>query len=311
MGNLYVTLANVEKGRRETNINDANRSTIECLIPVEQAGKLDTTQIPWANVRVGFTSEYKTNATVISAIRESLHLKDGAFDTKHKGIRIIADSASLSDGKLVINFGTQSKVGLLNTNLRGLGDGGTTTRIICEALKTGFEQDENKKQYVRLFVYCGDYGRDEMAEMVTSWNLGANAKEVDLLNYQEKFKVFKTMLKKPSGILVGGTREPFPAVSFYSGEEGEYSIAELVQFVCLFAMDSGREAYNGTGTCLDFFMNEETQPKFLKALPFLFDIVFLYESILAQLPDLYNTYANQGVGGRFAATRTIAKGSKN
>jgi hypothetical protein len=309
--NTYAALLNVEKGRREVDLNDANRCTIEGLVPVEQLNKLDVTQIPWANVRIGFNDAKKSR--VAKDIRTSLYLKDGAFANKHKGIRIIADSATLSDGKLIINFGGQSKIGNFNSNIRGVGDGGTTIRVTCEALKDvedPFVQGD-AKQYVRVFVYCGDYEKDETAALVESWNKGENVTEADMLNYKKEFRDLEILVEKtPFGTILpkSGVRK-FPEVSFFSGDPGSYDVTDLIQFVGLFAMDDARQAYNGTGSCLSFFQHEQT--RFQKMLPLMFDIIWLYESIVSELPSLYNGEGKNGTGlGRFAATRPVMSGSK-
>jgi len=309
--NTYVTLNNVEKGRKETDMNDANRYIFECLVPAEQAPKLDVTQIPWANIRIGFNSEFKS--AVVKEIETSLYLQDGTFHSKHKGVRIVADSATLDNGKLTINFGNHSIVGNHNSNLHGLGDGGTTVRVISEAIKRpegAFEQGDSK-QYVRLYVYCGDYTRLEMAGLVESWNTGLNASQKDMMAYQKKFSSIESLLKRtPTGVTLpaSGCRK-FPDVSYYSGDPGDYDITELVQMVCLFAMEEPRAAYAGTGGCLSFFDGDDTKGKFQKALPLLFDIMFLYESIVFELPDLYNATGKKGTGlGRFGGTRPIEKG---
>lgn len=309
--NTSITLNNVEKGRKEVDMNDANRSIFECLVPVEQAAKLDVTQIPWANIRVGYNSEFKS--AVVREIEDSLYLQDGAFHSKHKGIRVVADSANLDNGKLTINFGSRSTIGNSNNNLRGLGDGGTTVRVISEALKRAegaFEQGE-QKQYVRLYVYCGNYEKSEMTELVESWNTGLNASQKDMMSYQKKFLAIERLLAKtPTGVVLptsGGRK--FPDVSYYSGDPGDYDITELVQMICLFSMEEPRAAYSGTGGCLNFFDGEDTKAKFLSTLPLLFDIVFLYESIVFELPDLYNATGKKGTGlGRFGGTRPIEKG---
>jgi hypothetical protein len=310
---LLATISSVEKGRREVNLNDANRCTWECLVPVEQINKLDVTQIPWANIRVGYNKDgYKS--PFAKEIRDSLYLRDGNFDSQHKGIRIIADSANLNDGKLTINFGTQAKVGNFNTNTRGLGDGGTTVRLISEALRDAAEpfiQGESK-QYVRLFVYCGNYSKEDTSSMVEAWNTGMNAKSSDMLNYQKRFDGLKKMLDgKPFGLTLpkSGVRK-FPSVSYYTGENADYDITEIVQFGCLFAMDSARTAYTGVGGCLSFF--EKEAAKFKRVQPLLFDIIYLYESIISELPELYNGTGKNGGGlGRFLATRPVAAGSKS
>src|ERR1035437_4056477 len=106
--NRYATLHHVENGHKEVDVSNRNRYIFECLVPVEEGGKLDVTEIPWANIRIGYGEEYKS--PVAKDISFSLYSKDGSFHTKHKGIRIIAKNVTLNNGKLFINFG-ESNIG--------------------------------------------------------------------------------------------------------------------------------------------------------------------------------------------------------
>lgn len=305
---MQIVLSNVEKGRREVDITDANRSIVECLLPVEEACKLDVSQIPWANIRIGYNEQFKSR--VVKELKESLYLRNGEFHNKHKGVRVIANSADLDKGKLTIDFGRYASVGNFNTNTRGLGDGGTTVRVISESLKSvqPFVQSR-EKQYVRLYIHCGDYDKDEVAELVESWNTGLQANQQDMLHYRRTFDDIRNYLEAtPKGKLlpVSGVRK-FPQVSYYSGDPGQYDITEIIQLLCLFSMEEPRKAYAGTTGCLNFFCSDEGKERFMKVLPLVFDIVYLYETILYEIQDVYNASGKKGTGGKFLATRPVEK----
>jgi hypothetical protein len=185
---------------------------------------------------------------------------------------------------LSINFG--------NSENRGLGNGGTTTRVVCDLLKGAApfvqSKDDSKVQYVKVFVYCGDYRSDEVSDLVEGWNTNLQVDEFSMAHHRHAFEDIKKMLDKP----VKG--KSFPEVAYFFGDTGEYSIEQVLQLLCVFAMDEARSAYAGVGGCLRHFLSEEGKVEVMKVLPLVHDIFRLYETIAAESPELWN--AKEGGG---------------
>jgi len=103
---------------------------------------------------------------------------------------------------------------------------------------------------------------------------------------------------------------PFPKVSYFFGDNGDYDVADVVQILCTLAMGSGEgdreeaaRVYSGFGGCLDFYQEDMAKGRdsiIRKLEPLIYDILYLAEIIPAEMPKLYNT-----VGGKFMALDLI------
>jgi len=155
-----VVLNGVVRPQYAVSPTNPNRSVLSMFVPVEELRKLDESQIPWVNPRIGFTDAAGADKSrVRSDIREGLEARDGKFHERHLGVQLIASTARADEGVATIDFGTSDN--------RGIGNGGTTVRVISAMLKepTPFVQlkDPAKKQYVKVSVFCGEYHRDEVS----------------------------------------------------------------------------------------------------------------------------------------------------
>jgi hypothetical protein len=280
-----TTLNKVVKGHRDVSPTNPNRVIVSAYVPVEELRKFDTPIIPWVNPRIGYTNEPGADKSrVRSSIKDAILLKDGKFHEAHLGVQLIANSATIEDGRLNIVFG--------NGENRGLGNGGTTTRVVCDMLKgtSPFVQskDESKIQYVKVSVYCGDYRGSEVSDLVEGWNTNLQVDEFSMAHHRNAFEDIEKMLKKP----VNG--KSFPEVAYFFGDTGEYTIDQVLQLLCVFAMEEARSAYAGVGGCLRWFLSEEGNTRVMKVLPLVHDIFRLHETIAAESPELWN--AKEGGG---------------
>lgn len=300
-----VVLRGAVKGHLDKNPNNPNRYKVEALIPVDQVQQFEPEELggtmPWCNPRLGFSDIRGTSKSRVRRdIEESLRDVDGRFHERNNGIKMIATDAKLEDGTITIDFGS----GIVRKNQRGLGDGGTTSMVIISAFKDGFEQskDKDKQQFVKITIYCGDYGKDEVYEMVRAWNTNLQVDDFSLANQRGDFKwIEKVVSQIPL----------FPKVAYFFGDTGDYAVEDVIQVLCAFAMLGDREdpnypdftsqaaarVYSGVDGCLKFYLEDLAQGSnsMVKKLePLIADMLLLNELIPTEIAGIYNSN-----GGRF------------
>ena len=282
-----LTLKSVREGRRTTDPVNEHFYQFTGMIPLEEVILLKNGgTCPWTNPRL-----MSANSGIAKDIAESAVKDLGKFHKLNRGPVLIADAARLENGILTIDFGSSGKK-------RGLADGGTTVTALTKVISDGFEQSSEKElqQFVNVRVMCGPYTEPEVEQLVEALNTNKQVDEFSLAEYRNDFSWIKSAL--------ASANPKFPAVVYRVGDEGEYTIQEIVQVLSLFALPEPSTAYVSKQKCLDTYL--EDRKSFEKFAPILVDLLKLYEYIPLVISTKYNKD-----GGKLLALEMIkSKASK-
>lgn len=304
---ITEVLRGVVNGSHKKDPNNDNRYVIEAYLPVSEVTKLFDG--PWANPRIGKSDESGVKSSRIAKdIITSLETNPALFHEKNNGITLIADSAKLEahggrPGTLVIRYSSENFLKSYRQNcdntqqIRGLANGGTTTGAITAHLRSGENVVNSVRDaFVKIQVRCGDYGHEEVSEIVTSLNNNLTVDPFSSANYDGAFKELRNFLESDKAMYNG---RHFPKVAYFFGDSGEYQIQEIVQLLALFARysDDGEtpmpeKAYTGVSGALDFWKKNKRDA--LRFLPLLPSIVAQKEYIIAKSRAVYNTKGSFG-----------------
>lgn len=257
------------------------------MIPLEEIILLKNGgTCPWTNPRL-----MSANSGIAKEIAESAVKELGKFHKLNRGPVLIADAARLENGVLTIDFGSSTKK-------RGLADGGTTVTALTKVISEGFEQSPEKEsqQFVNIRVMCGPYTEAEVEQLVEALNTNKQVDEFSLAEYRNDFSWIKTGL--------ANAIPKFPAVIYRVGDEGEYTIQEIIQVLSLFALPEPSTAYVSKQKCLDTYLDD--RKSFEKFGPVLVDLLKLYE----YLPLVISTKYNKDGGKLLALEMIKSKPSK-
>ncbi len=282
-----LTLKSVREGRRTTDPVNEHFYQFTGMIPLEEVILLKNGgTCPWTNPRL-----MSANSGIAKDIAESAVKDLGKFHKLNRGPVLVADAARLENGILTIDFGSSAKK-------RGLADGGTTVTALTKVISEGFEQSSEKElqQFVNVRVMCGPYTEAEVEQLVEALNTNKQVDDFSLAEYRNDFSWIKTALAS-----VG---PKFPAVIYRMGDEGEYTIQEIIQVLSLFALSEPSTAYVSKQKCLDTYL--EDRKSFEKFAPILLDLLKLYEYI----PFVISTKYNKDGGKLLALEMIKSKPSK-
>lgn len=300
-----LTLHGVLKGHKDVSPTNPNRFVFSGYLPVDEVPKLAMSDsMPWCNPRYGYSDQKGVQRSSYVAREIKGSLNEPGFHERNQGIDLVANNATLENGILTIDFGT------IKSLKRGLGNGGTTTMVIIDALVDGVfvqPEEKDKKQYVKLSVYCGEYENADVDDMVEAWNTNRQVDTSSLANFTGKYEWIKKQLEKS---LPGPGK--FPKVAYFFGDTGDYRVEEVIQILSLFAMPDAAKAYSGFGGCLDFFLTDLEQGKESKLRelePVLLDLLYLSEIIPGEIQEMYNAKGKKGKGGVFKGLGMIEKGN--
>jgi len=231
------------------------------------------------------------NSGIAKDIAESAVKDLGKFHKLNRGPVLVADAARLENGILTIDFGSSAKK-------RGLADGGTTVTALTKVISEGFEQSSEKElqQFVNVRVMCGPYTEAEVEQLVEALNTNKQVDDFSLAEYRNDFSWIKTALTSAG--------PKFPAVIYRMGDEGEYTIQEIIQVLSLCALSEPSTAYVSKQKCLDTYL--EDRKSFEKFAPILLDLLKLYEYI----PFVISTKYNKDGGKLLALEMIKSKPSK-
>ncbi len=280
-----LTLKNVQNGHRSPDPVKSHFYEIAGRIPLEEVILLKYGgSCPWTNPRL--TSG---NSGIAKEIQASATLSRGKFHELNRGPVLIAESAKFDSnaGTIVIDFGPSSKK-------RGLADGGTTVTALSKVIADGFEQspEKDEQQFVNVRIMCGPYSDTEVEQLVEALNTNKQVDAFSIANYSGDFKWIKKILDDAR----------FPRVSYFDGDDGEYTIQEVIQILSLFALPLNGDpdgpgpttAYVSKQKCLESYQEEPAA--FTKFSPVLVDLLEMSEYIPATIATKY-TNAGGRLGG--------------
>lgn len=264
-----LTLKSVREGRRTTDPVNEHFYQFAGMIPLEEVILLKNGgTCPWTNPRL-----MSANSGIAKDIADSAVKDLGKFHKLNRGPVLIADAARLENGVLTIDFGSSTKK-------RGLADGGTTVTALTKVISEGFEQSSEKElqQFVNVRVMCGPYTEAEVEQLVEALNTNKQVDDFSMAQYRGDFSWIKKALD--------AANPKFPDVIYRVGDEGEYTIQEIVQVLSLFALAEPSTAYVSKQKCLDTYL-EDRKP-FEQLAGVLVDLLKLYEYIPLTISTKYN-----------------------
>ena len=274
-----LTLKNVQNGHRSPDPVKSHFYEIIGRIPLEEVILLKHGgTCPWTNPRL--TSG---NSGIAKEIQASATSSRGKFHELNRGPVLVAESAKLDSnaGTIVIDFGPSSKK-------RGLADGGTTVTALSKVIAEGFKQSKEKDehQFVNVRIMCGPYSDTEVEQLVEALNTNKQVDAFSIANYSGDFNWIKKILDDAR----------FPKVSYFDGDEGDYTIQEVIQILSLFALplnpdtdDPGpgpTTAYVSKQKCLEIYREEPLA--FERFSTVLVDLLEMSEYIPATIATKYS-----------------------
>lgn len=284
-----LTLKNVQNGHRSPDPVKPHFYEITGRIPLEQVVLLKNGgTCPWTNPRLT-----KFNSGIAKEIARSATASRGQFHELNRGAVLVAESAKYDSngGTIVIDFGPPSKK-------RGLADGGTTVTALSKVIEDGFEQsiERDEQQFVNIRIMCGPYSDSEVEQLVEALNTNKQVDAFSIANYGGSFNWIKEVLERGN----------FPKVSYFDGDDGEYTIQEVIQILSLFVLPLDEEeegpgpttAYVSKQKCLEIY--KEKTSAFKKFAPVLLELLEMSEYIPATIAPKYGD-----TGGRLRALSLI------
>jgi hypothetical protein len=274
-----LTLKSVQNGHRSPDPVKSHFYEISGRIPLEEVILLKNGgTCPWTNPRLT-----KFNSGIAKEVASSATSSRGKFHELNRGAVLVAESAKLDSnaGTIVIDFGPTSKK-------RGLADGGTTVTALSKVIEDGFTQSKEKdeQQFVNIRIMCGPYSDTEVEQLVEALNTNKQVDAFSIANYSGSFKWIKKALEDAK----------FPKVSYFDGDEGEYTIQEVLQILSLFVLplnpdpdDPGpgpTTAYLSKQKCLEIY--RESTDAFEKFAGVLVELLEMSEYIPATIAVKYN-----------------------
>jgi len=276
----------LKEGRRTSDPTNPNRYSFVGLTPVGEALKFQLGNIPWVNPR-----HPNPKSKMARVIKASAFENRGKFHLLNRGATVIAEDGKLEQEVLHVEFGPAKK--------RGLIDGGTTIGALVDALTDGFTQSPEKEdlQLFRVQVFCGRWTDEEVVDLAEALNTSVQVDSFSIANLAGTFDWIKNALQK--------SRAAFK-VSYFTNDEGEVGIDDIVQWLALFMMDEPHTAYSSKEKCLEHF--EANLNEYKKCEAVLLDIIKLSEYVPFQSKLLYNASGNHKFG-RLGIISDSTKGS--
>jgi hypothetical protein len=286
-----LTLKYVQNGHRSPDPVKSHFYEISGRIPLEEVILLKNGgTCPWTNPRLT-----KFNSGIAKEVSASASSSRGKFHELNRGVVIVAESAKFdsSAGTIVIDFGSSSKK-------RGLADGGTTVTALSKVIEDGFTQSNEKdeQQFVNIRIMCGPYSDTEVEQLVEALNTNKQVDAFSIANYGGNFKWIKKTLEDAK----------FPKVAYFDGDEGEYTIQEVLQILSLFVLPLNADAdetgpgpttaYVSKQKCLEIY--RDNQYAFERFSSVLVELLEMSEYIPATIATKYND-----AGGKLRALDMI------
>jgi len=213
---------------------------------------------------------------VIKGILSTLFENPKSMALKNQGIFLTTRSADYATLKGGIG---QLKISMTDKSKHGIVNGGHTWAAIRQAIETCTDEEYKNvsKAYVRLHIFQG-IDPDSVIEMAEGLNRSKQVDDPSLQNLRGMFSDIKKAMKGKMGA---------DAISYFQGDEGEYYITEILQYIELFNCDrfSNSTHPNGlyrqqTKTVRMFETDYENDSSPIKLIvPILSDILILSDKI--------------------------------
>ena len=276
----------LKEGRRASDPVNPNRFHFVGLTPLPEVTKFQLDSIPWANPR-----HPNPKSQMARKIRASAFENRGQFHLLNRGITLIAEDGKLDHDQLTIHFGSAKR--------RGLIDGGTTVGALAAAIHDGFSQSliKEEQQYVRIQAFCGPWTDEEVVELAEALNTSVQVDSFSIANLAGRFQWIKDALK---------ARRAGFRVSYFTNDEGDISIEDLIQWLALFMVDDPTSAYSSKEKCLAHY--EANLVEYEKCKDILLDIIKLSEYVPLNSKTQYNAPGDRKFG-RLAIILDSTKGS--
>jgi hypothetical protein len=218
-------------------------------------------------------------SSVASDIRNSATEARGKFHLLNGGIYILADSIDYNNNTGMLTFVIDTDKG------QGLYNGGHTLKILDGEINAGFQQDANPllQQYCNFDIQTNVAAAD-LASIAEGRNSSVALKEKTLLDYQEAFQWIKDALAaKPYADKIGYVE------SHDRPEDIERIVCRLTAVNPLL-YDKDKHpiiAYSSKRRCMEQL--EQDREKYKVLSPILPQILELYEYIISEAYDVYQT----------------------
>jgi len=284
MGKSSPFSISFKEGRRTSDPTNPNRYSFVGLTPIGEALKFQLAHIPWVNPR-----HPNPKSKMARIIKASVFENRGKFHLLNRGATLIAEDGKLEQEILSIDFGPAKK--------RGLIDGGTTIGALVDALADGFAQSSEKEeqQFLRVQVFCGRWNDEEVVDLAEALNTSVQVDSFSIANLAGSFEWIKDVLRKNHADY---------KVSYFTNDEGEVGIDDIVQWLALFMVDEPHTAYSSKEKCLEHY--EANLADYKKCETVLLDIIKLSEYVPFHSKTLYNASANH----KFARLGIISDSTK-
>lgn len=235
-----------------------------------------------------------TRRQVYREVKRSLRNEEGvpgAFHLKHKGITIVAHSLSEVDGGFSV----------LMADGHGILDGGHTYSLIRDQPTDELPED----QWVK-FEILTRIPDDWIPELSAGLNTSVQVQSYSIDELAGLFEWIKTELRP---------HPYFDELAWKEGEEGQYSVKDLIGIFTLFHIgffpndEDGHpvEGYEKKAKALKRFEDDQREEHFQyqKLRPLLHDILTLHDVVRREAYEPYNQ-----AGGKFGALAFVEKRKK-
>lgn len=268
---------------------------------------VDVSQLPdlsgWRQINV---RDPKLTGSVPEAIRRSLQEKPDTFLFMNRGIVLSVEKVSFDNAK----GKSQLTITLSDKRLHGLLDGGHTYNII-RAEAPSLEG----ARYVRVEILEG-FSAEEITDVVDARNTSNQVRDESLMNLAGAFEKLKKAL----------TGQPYANQiaykEFETDEQGQPKPIDVREIIAILtAFDKANfgdnnhpiNTYRSKAVCLQHF--REHKADYDRLYPLAGEILELYDTIHAQLPELYNKVRGKSggvTGGKFGRLTgvTVYKGKR-
>ena len=274
------------EGRRTSDPTNPNRYNFYGLTPLSEAIKFNLGLIPWVNPR-----HPNSKSKMARVIKASAFESRGRFHLLNRGVTLIAQDGKLEQEILSVEFGPAKK--------RGLIDGGTTIGALVDVIADGFAQSSGKdeQQLFKVQVFCGPWTDEEVVDLAEALNTSVQVDSFSIANLSGAFDwIKKTQEKSRAGF----------KVSYFTNDEGEVGVDDIVQWLALFMVDEPSTAYSSKEKCLEHY--EANIAEYRKCEHILADIIKLSEYVPFHSRSLYNASGNHKFG-KLAIIADSTKGS--
>ncbi len=239
----------------------------------------------------------KVSSGVSRQIFDTLTNTPDSFFFKNRGITVIADKVKFDNEKNIV------ELEMLDKATNGLLDGGHTFRVIQSYVeKLSKEELSDFDAFVKLEILEGIQDRDMVVGIVEARNTSTQVKEQSLEELRRRYSEVQRIL---SGKEYANRIAYKEYELLEDGSQKDIDIKELLSYLVCFDVEKfdGNthpiKAYSTKASVVEHFKD---QPRVLKYVPLLPQILELRDVIYQSLPEAYNSQ-----GGKFGKLMGIVE----